>query len=289
MVFAPSCPNTIPPRSRTYLPHRTTGPEIQLDLANTITMSIPTENTSIALPESRQDANLASTQASRPGNTVPAGVSTEHPSTAPFVDSSTAHTTNDKSLSDSVKNSLDSVAQQTPTTQSVTDQLPSAQQATDALKAGASSLVAGISSLAFGVSDAATKNAADTHPESEKARNVDDLHIPGAFESATSDREDIADVQRGVQSVSDSLPSSQQVKQTIPGISSRSGNEQIHKDGTDYIKSQLENRNINSVGVSNTCPYHPARACYGNEVDEAIPCTTYGTPDILANFATLGD
>lgn len=224
--------------SRSSLPHapkHNNSPDVLIELTaesqnqkaapdrqTAIAMSAPHDSTSTALPESKQDANLAGTYAARPGtNSIPAGVSTtEHSSTAPFVDSTPAQTT-DKSLSDSVKNSLDSVTQPA-TTQSVTDQLPSAQQATDALKAGASSLVAGISSLALGVSDAATKNASDSHPESERAHDVDDLHIPGAFDSATSDREDIADVQRGLQSASDSLPSTQAVKEAIPGINSQS-------------------------------------------------------------------
>lgn len=239
-------------------------------------------------------------------------VAQETPSTRSVTDS----TSNNTSLSDAVKHSLDSVAQETPSTgsitdqlpstrsvtdqlpstrsvtdqlpstRSVTDQLPSAQSAADVLKAGASSLVAGISNLALSFSSAANQNAADSHPESEKA-HVDDFHVPGAFESATSDREDLADVQRGLQSVSNAMPSTQAVKETIPGIDSqrsitdqaqagarsaqdqvqqganylrdqlpgqqpRSESDQIHKDGTEYIKGQVENRNISSVGAAST-------------------------------------
>ncbi|KAI5358224.1 hypothetical protein Slin15195_G065510 [Septoria linicola] len=284
-------------------------------------MSLPNEDRSTtALSEGKQDASLSGTYAARPGaqDTAPAGISTtgsEHPSTAPFVDSSAPTTTGDKPLSSSVKNSLDSVADQSPSTQSVAEQLPSAQAAADAVKAGASSLLAGISNLALGVNNATADNAAASHPESHKAQDVDDLHIPGAFEDETSDREDIAAVQRGAQSAAQALPSTQAVKETIPGVGSGSSNtasntsgsiteqvqagarsvqdqaqqgveyvkeqlpgqqrqtenERIHKDGTDYIKSQLHNQNINSVGASSTT----------NQLAGQVPLESRAVPDIV--------
>lgn len=178
-------------------------------------MSLPT-NQSTTLPAGKQDANIEGTFAARPGakDTAPAGVraSNDDPASATFADS----TNKPQSMGESVKGSLDSLAQQVPSTQSVAEQLPTAQGTADAIKQGASSLLAGISGLAMGATNVTQDNAAETHPESAKARDVDDFHIPGAFEEETTDQEDKEAVKSGLQSAYDSTPSTHDVKNNLP-------------------------------------------------------------------------
>ncbi|EME39375.1 hypothetical protein DOTSEDRAFT_75170 [Dothistroma septosporum NZE10] len=194
-------------------------------------VSSPTHNGSASagsttVSEGEQDSNLTGSFASRPGVTdvTPAGLS-----------GPTHHSTSEvnSALPESVKSSLDSVADtaapksvadQLPTTQSIAEHLPTTQQATEAAQhaaeavaRGASSLLAGISSLALGAQSAASETASQSHPESEKARDIDDLHIPGAFESETSDREDINAVKR-------SLPSSEQISRNLPNADTARAN-----------------------------------------------------------------
>lgn len=156
----------------------------------------------MSLPESKQDASLANTYEARPGvsDATPAGVSSS----------------DSQDVSSSVKSSLDAVADSSTSTQSVSEKLPSAQAAADAVKSGVSSLLAGVSNLALGAKDTVAENASATHPESDDAQKVDDLHIPGAFEDATSDSEDIAVLKDGAKSAYNTLPSTQDIKSSLP-------------------------------------------------------------------------
>ncbi|KAK4615557.1 hypothetical protein CLAFUW4_09966 [Fulvia fulva] len=174
---------------------------------------------STTLSEREQDANLAGSFVARPGNkdATPAGLSSTTHTGTPEV--------NNSALPGSVKSSLDSVADsaapksvagQLPTTESIKEQLPTTQQATEtaqqaaeSVARGASSLLSGLGSLVLGAGNATAQTAAQPHPESEKASDVDDLHIPGAFESETSDRED-------VNAVKQALPSTEQISRNLP-------------------------------------------------------------------------
>lgn len=224
----------------------------------------------MSLPESKQDASLASTYEARPGveDGSPAGVSSASPNT--------------QTLSSSVKNSLNAVAESTPSTESITEQLPSAQGAADAVKTGVSSLLAGVSNLALGANDVVADNAEASHPESTNAEKVDDFHIPGAFDDTTSDTEDIAAVKQSAKSAYNTLPYAEGVKSSLPdaeqifkqlpsnplgsltnqsqrgqttgqtsdslGGSSQQG--QTHQDGIAHIKNQIGTQQGDSLGGS---------------------------------------
>lgn len=261
-------------------------------------MSLPTNHQSTTLPEDRQDANMAGTYEARPGveNTAPAGLST--------LQGDSRQSASTQSLSESVKSSLDKMSSDsTSNTQSVTSQLPSAQGALGAVQQGASSLLAGISSLAIGATKPIADNAKATHPESANARDVDEFHVPGAFESETFDQEDKQAVKEGVQSAYttlpstaavkeslpegvrntaqsayDSIPSTKDVKQQLPGVQSSDRtlqNEQIHKDGTDYIKGQLYGQGHTSGNTmqmpSNSMPIPPLVAESQKKAGGAAP------------------
>lgn len=159
-------------------------------------------DSSTALPESKQDDILSATDAARPGDSdaAPAGIS-----------QSSSSVSGDQALSENVKSSLDSISGPPP----ITQQLPTASEAADAVKSGVASLISGVQSLAFGANDAVAKNASDSHAESSNARGVDDLHVPGEFNSETTDAEDKSAVQRGLQSAQNSLPSTEDVKSSL--------------------------------------------------------------------------
>jgi len=222
----------------------------------------------MSLSESKQDASLASTYEARPGasDAAPTGTTSS----------------NSQTLSSSVKDSLNAVAESTPSTQSVSEQLPSAQGAADAVKTGVSSLIAGVSNLAMGANDVVAENASASHPESDNAAKVDDFHVPGAFDDATSDTEDIAAVKQSAKSAYKTLPSTQDVKSSLPdteaiskqlpsnplasltnqsqgrqttgqtsdslGGSSQQG--QIHQDGIGHIKEHIGTHNSDSLAGS---------------------------------------
>lgn len=219
-------------------------------------MSLPESKQDItSLPESKQDADLAASYEARPG-----------PSDAPPT---TISSTNNESLSSSVKGSLDSIADPKPTTQSIMEQIPTAEGAAAAVQTGASSLIAGIGNLAFGVKETVAGNAADSHPESANADQVDDLHIPGAFEDETSDTEDIAAVKQSPQSAAKTLPSTQDGKASlpsaeaistqIPGVEMPSLTNRQKKSHENTLGGSRQGHslgdgteNINSVGVNST-------------------------------------
>lgn len=173
---------------------------------------------SAALSASKQDSILSATDVSRPGasEAAPAGVS--QPSS---------------SLSENVKSSLDKLSEAAPTSQSITDGLPTPSQAADAVKTAAASIVSGVQSLALGANDAVAENASASRTEGLQHRSTDELHVPGEYKSKTTDAEDQSAIQRGLQSVESTLPSTQEVKQSAQSV-------QDSLPATEDVKNSLQ-------------------------------------------------
>ncbi|KAF2773053.1 hypothetical protein EJ03DRAFT_324109 [Teratosphaeria nubilosa] len=195
------------------------------------------------LSEREQDANISGTYPARPGG------------------------------SQSVTGQVQSGAQ------SVAEQLPTAQQAADSLRNGVSSLISGISNLAVGATGVAQD--ATVHTGSENARDVDDLamNIPGAFDSETTDAEDI-------QAVKNSLPSQEQVKSQLPDIDAARRNVTgSDRPFTEQVQDQLPDMDAarRNVAGSERPLTEQARDAARYAADSVVPNTQQSRRDPSIN------